>query len=113
MKNSVAFLILFGFLVCGSTNAQTVCSVSSEAFADVKVYVVSSEAFADLCVYKVSSEAFVGNNEGKWYFTTTEAFAKKKIYFVSSEAFADLCIYFVSSEAFAGWKNKTKQYLMY
>ena len=39
--------------------------------------------------------------------------AKKKIYFVKYENQADLKIYFVEYENQAGWKNKSKQYLLY
>ena len=40
-------------------------------------------------------------------------YATKKIYFVKYENQADLKIYFVEYENQAGWKNKSKQYLLY
>jgi hypothetical protein len=39
--------------------------------------------------------------------------ANKKIFFVKFENQADLKIYFVDYENQAGWRNKSKQQLMY
>jgi hypothetical protein len=55
----------------------------------------------------------VGENNGKWFFSTYENQAKKKIYFVDYENQADLKIFFVAYENQAGWRNNEKKYLMY
>jgi hypothetical protein len=97
----------------GLVNAQKVFSVQYESQADVKVFVVDHESEADLNVYKVKYESQAGNNDGKWFFVEYESQAYKKIYFVDYESQADLKIYFAEHESQAGWKNKSKQQLMY
>ena len=42
-----------------------------------------------------------------------ESRADKKIFFVDYESRADLKVYFVEYESRAGWKNKSKQHLLY
>ena len=81
--------------------------------ADVKVFVVNYENQADLMVYKVNYENQAGKNNGKWFFTKYENQAKKKLYFVRYENQAELKIFFVEYENQAGWRNKSKQYLLY
>ena len=52
-------------------------------------------------------------NEGKWYFCKYKSDAKKKIYFTKYKSDANLVIYFSKYKSDAGWKNKSKQHLMY
>ena len=42
-----------------------------------------------------------------------ESRADKKIYFVDYESRADLKVFFVDYESRAGWRNKSKQHLLY
>ncbi len=109
------FLPLFVFLLLSSltTKAQKIYSVDYENQADVKIFVVNYESQADLKVFKVKYENQVGSNEGKWFFTNYSNQAKKKIYFVRYESQADLKVFFVDYESQAGWRNKSKQHLMY
>ena len=62
---------------------------------------------------KVNYENQAGKNNGKWFFTKYENQAKKKLYFVRYQNQADLKIFFVEYENQAGWRNKSKQYLLY
>lgn len=70
-----------------SAFSQKVYSVKYESQADVKVYVVDNESQCDLKVYKVNYSSQADKNKGRWYF--------------------------VDYESQAGWKNKSKQHLMY
>jgi hypothetical protein len=52
-------------------------------------------------------------NDGKWFFTKYVSQAKKKIYFVRYESQADVKVFFVDYESQAGWRNSSKQHLLY
>ncbi len=108
-------LLLSALLVCSMTalNAQKIYSVDAEYKADVKVFVVDAEYKADLLVFKEDAEYKATGNEGKWFFVDAEYKAKKKIYFVDAEYKAGLKVFFVDAEYKAGWKNKSKQAVMY
>ncbi len=96
-----------------STSAQKIFSVDYESRADVKVFVVDYESQADLLVYKEDYESRAEGNEGHWFFVKYESRADKKIYFVDYASRADLKIFFVDYESRAGWRNKSKQHLLY
>jgi hypothetical protein len=49
----------------------------------------------------------------KWFFTKYSNQADKNIFFVNYQNQADLKVYFVKYENQAGWRNKSKQHLMY
>ncbi len=106
MKWIILFLPIAG-------HSQTVFSVKYESQSDVKVYVVDYESQCDLKVYKVDYESQSKGNKGLWYFTKYESQSDKKIYFVDYESQSDLKIFFVKYRSQSGWKNKSKQPLMY
>ena len=88
-------------------------SVDYESRADVKVFVVDYESRADLLVYKEDYESRAEGNDGHWFFVKYESRADKKVYFVDYESRADLKVFFVDYESRAGWRNKSKQHLLY
>lgn len=106
---------LLSLLVSCVAMGQKICSVNHQYRADLKVYVVDSEFRADLLVFKTNNEycANANENKGIWFFTDKEYRADKKVYFVDHEYQADLKIYFVDSEYRAGWRDKSKQPLLY
>lgn len=67
----------------------------------------------DLKVYKVKYSNQASQNDGKWFFTEYSNQSNKKIFFVKYQNQADLKIYFVEYQNQAGWRNKSKQHLMY
>ena len=93
--------------------AQKMFSVDYESRADVKVFVVDYESRADLLVYKEDYESRANGNDGHWFFVKYESRADKTIFFVDYESRADLKVFFVEYESRAGWRNKSKQQLLY
>ena len=93
--------------------SQKVFSVKYISQSDVKVFVVDYESQCDLKVYKVDYESQSKGNEGLWYFTKYESQSDLKIYFVDYESQSDLKIVFVKYKSQRGWRNKSKQHLMY
>lgn len=96
-----------------SAHAQKIFSVDYESRADVKVFVVDYESRADLLVFKEDHESRADGNDGHWFFVKHESRADKTIFFVDYESRADLKIFFVDHESRAGWKNKSKQHLLF
>lgn len=96
-----------------SIPAQKIFSVDYESRADVKVFVVDYESRADLLVFKEDYESRADGNDGHWFFVKYESRADKTIFFVDYESRADLKIFFVDYESRAGWRNKSKQHLLY
>ena len=66
---------------------------------------------ADLSFQEDYSRA--DGNDGHWFFVKYESRADKTIFFVDYESRADLKIFFVDYESRAGWRNKSKQHLLY
>ena len=64
-------------------------------------------------VYKCDYKSDARGNEGLWYFCKYKSDAKKIIYFTKYKSDAHLVIYFSKYKSDAGWKNKSKQHLMY
>ena len=109
-----SFITISAILLVGiHSRAQKVFSVEYPNQADVKVFVVDYENQADLKVYKVKYNNQAGKNDGKWFFTKYANQAEKKVFFVDYQNQADLKIIFVDYENQAGWRNKSKQQLMY
>jgi hypothetical protein len=52
-------------------------------------------------------------NDGHWFFVEYDSRADKTIFFVDYESRADLKVFFVDYESRAGWRNKSKQHLLY
>ena len=77
------------------------------------VFVVKYENQADLNIYTVTYENQAGKNNGRCLFAKDKNQAKKKIYFVTYENQADLKIYVVNYKNQAGWRDKSKQHLMF
>ena len=100
-------------LVSLNSSAQKIFSVDYESRADIKVFVVDYESRADLLVYREDYESRATGNEGRWFFVDYESRADKSVFFVDYESRADLKIYFVDYESRAGWRNKSKQHLLY
>ena len=80
--------------------SQKVYSVEYSNQSDLKVFVVEYENQCDLKVYKVDfpNQALV--NKGHWYF-------------VDYPNQSDLKIFFVDYPNQSGWRNKSKQHLLY
>ena len=79
----------------------------------MKVYVADYKSDADLVVYKCSYKSDATGNNGLWHFVNYRSDAKKKIFFVDYKSDADLVIYFTNYKSEAGWRNKSKQHLMF
>ena len=110
----LSLLALFSLAFSAETlSAQKMFSVDYESRADVKVFVVDYESRADLLVYKEDYESRADGNDGHWFFVKYESRADKTIYFVDYESRADLKVFFVEYESRAGWRNKSKQHLLY
>jgi hypothetical protein len=77
------------------------------------VYVVEYENQCDLKVFRVDYPNQADGNKGLWYFVDYQNQCDKKIYFVEYENQCDLKIFFVKYKNQAGWKDKSKQHLMY
>lgn len=74
---------------------------------------VDYESQADLKVFKVDYSSQVNGNKGLWYFVEYISQADKRICFVDYASQSDLKIYFVKYSSQAGWRNKSKQHLLY
>ena len=86
---------------------------SAETLSAQKMFSVDYESRADLLVYKEDYESRADGNDGHWFFVKYESRADKTIYFVDYESRADLKVFFVEYESRAGWRNKSKQHLLY
>ena len=68
---------------------------------------------SDLKVFKVDYPNQVDGNKGLWYFVDYQNQSDKKIYFVDYPNQSDLKIFFVMYKNQSGWRNTSKQHLMY
>jgi len=75
--------------------------------------VVEYENQCDLKVFKVDYPNQVDGNKGLWYFVDYPNQSDKKIYFVDYPNQSDLKIFFVKYKNQSGWRDKSKQHLMY
>jgi hypothetical protein len=110
MRYTFAFILFFGAL---SSQAQNVLSAQYANQADVAVFVVDYENQCDLKVFKVDYANQAKGNEGLWYFVDYANQADHKIFFAEYGNQSDLKIFFVPYKNQAGWRNKSKQHLLY
>jgi len=94
------YILIILFLIPLSSYSQKVFSVDYPNQSDVKVYVVEYENQCDLKVFKVDYPNQVDGNKGLWYF-------------VDYQNQSDLKIFFVKYKNQSGWRDKSKQHLMY
>jgi len=66
-----------------------------------------------LKVFKVDYPNQSNGNNGLWYFVDYPNQSDKKIYFVDYPNQSDLKIFFVKYQNQSGWRDKSKQHLMY
>ena len=111
-EKSYIFL-LFLVTMAGSLHAQRVYSTNYKSEADVKVYVTEYRSEADIIVYKTKYKSEATDNKGIWYFTEYRSEAKKIIYFTDYRSEADIKVYFTQYKSEAGWKDKSKQHILY
>jgi len=71
--------------------------------ADIWVYEESTEAFADLMVY-VEENNLMADREGTWFFEENKGFARFRIYFVDDRNKSHFSVYFTDVASFAGCK---------
>ena len=88
------------FLIPLTSFSQMVYSVEYPNQSDVKLYVVDYENQCDLKVFKVDYPSQSDGNNGLWYF-------------VDYPNQSDLKIFFVKYKNQSGWRDKSKQHLMY
>ena len=93
--------------------SQKVYSVEYSNQSDLKVFVVEYENQCDVKVYKVDYPNQTKGNKGHWYFVDYPNQSDKKIYFVEYSNQSDLKIFFVDYPNQSGWRNKSKQHLLY
>ena len=94
------FFISLVLLVPFLSYSQKVYSVQYPNQSDVKVYVVEYENQCDLKVFKVDYPSQSDGNNELWYF-------------VDYPNQSDLKIFFVKYKNQSGWRDKSKQHLMY
>ena len=95
------------------TLSQKMYSVGYANQSDLKAFVVEYENQCDLKVFKVDYPNQANGNKGHWYFVDYANQADKKIYFVEYSNQSDLKIYFVDYPNQSGWRDKSKQHLLY
>ena len=64
-------------------------------------------------VFSVEYSNQSDGNNGLWYFVDYPNQSNKKIYFVEYSNQSDLKIFFVKYKNQSGWRDKSKQHLMY
>jgi len=74
---------------------------------------VEYENQCDLKVFKVDYPNQSDGNIGLWYFVDYPNQSDKKIYFVDYPNQSDLKIFFVKYKNQSGWRDKSKQHLMF
>jgi hypothetical protein len=110
MRPVIAFILCFtGACTC----AQNVFSTQYANQADLNVFVVDYENQCDLKVFKVDYSNQAKGNQGLWYFVEYGNQADKKVFFAEYANQSDLKIFFVKYKNQAGWRDKTKQHLLY
>ncbi len=112
-SKTMKYLLSFLLLIPISAFSQRVFSTSYRNQADVNIFVVDYENQCDLKVYKVDYANQANGNNGLWHFVDYANQADKKIFFTSYANQSDLKIYFVKYRNQAGWRNKSKQHLLY
>ena len=112
-KEKMKKLLFVLFLIPVKSYSQKVYSVKYSNQSDVKVYVVDYENQCDLKVFKVDYLNQVDGNKGLWYFVDYQNQSDKKIFFVDYPNQSDLKIFFVKYKNQSGWRDKSKQHLMY
>jgi len=80
--------------------SQKVYSVDYANQADIKVFEVQYENQCDLKVFKVDNPNQVDGNRGLWHFVD---YANQ----------SELKVFFVQYQNQAGWREKSKQHLIY
>ena len=110
MRPVIAFILcLISAIAC----AQNVFSSQYANQADLNVFVVEYENQCDLKVFKVDYANQAKGNEGLWYFVEYGNQAEKKVFFAEYANQSDLKIFFVKYNNQSGWRDKTKQHLLY
>jgi hypothetical protein len=97
--------------LCGT--AQSMFSAQYSNQSDLNVFVVEYENQCDLKVFKVDYANQAKGNDGLWYFVEHANQADKKVFFADYANQSDLKIFFVKYKNQAGWRDKTKQHLLY
>ena len=110
MRPLTAFIFC---LTAALANAQSVFSTQYANQADLSVFVVEYENQCDLKVFKVDCANQTKGNDGLWYFVEHANQADKKVFFADYANQSDLKIFFVKYNNQAGWRDKTKQHLLY
>ena len=110
MRCIFSLILFFGVL---SSQAQNVFSSQYANQADLSVFVVDYENQCDLKVFKVDYANQAKGNEGLWHFVEYANQSNHKIFFADYANQSDLKIYFVKYKNQAGWRNKSKQHLLY
>lgn len=110
MRIFCAFLFC---LFCINSQSQNIFSADYSNQADVTVFVVEYENQCDLKVFKVEYANQAKGNQGLWYFVDYSNQADKKIFFTEHGNQSELKVFFVKYSNQAGWRNKSKQHLLY
>ena len=95
-------------------NKIIITALQDEAKPIIDFYNLSRDKKqSDLKVYKVDYSNQTKGNKGHWYFVDYPNQSDKKIYFVEYSNQSDLKIFFVNYPNQSGWRNKSKQHLLY
>ena len=93
-------IVLGFFLFPSFTFSQKIFIVDYSSQSDIKMFVVDYESQSDLIVFKVDYQFQSKGNKGLWYF-------------VKYPSQSDLKIYFVKYKSQSGWRNNSKEHLLY
>lgn len=114
MYQSLTILLLVSFTLLESASIESQynpCNIYGVIYiednplkAHFKVFEETSEAFADVIIY-IEKNRLYTDTEGKWYFTETREFADFFIYFEEKRELADFSIYYTDYESFSGCNN--------
>ena len=113
INNKMLILSILLLFITLKNYSQKVFSTEYSNQSDIKVYVVDYENQSDLKVFKVDYPNQVDGNKGLWYFVDYKNQSDKKIYFVEHSNQSDLKIFFVTYKNQSGWRDKSKQHLLY
>lgn len=78
----------------------TVYFEKKKEMAEYSVFVTSTEAFADVIVY-LEENQLMADDSGLWHITTDREFADHIIYIEKEESFADFVIFYTKNQAYA------------
>ncbi len=101
-------IFLTGNISFAQLNNPVICKIYGSVYleedpkkADFKVYVETSEAFADLIVFLQNNRLYA-DKAGLWYLSESRNIADFRIFITESKKNSDFTIFYTKTESFAG-----------